>query len=240
MGEVIVVASGKGGVGKSTFAVNGAAMLAQQGHRVVLIDMNMGLRNLDLYMGMENNVVYDVADVLAGMCGIRKAMIRDKRFPGLYLICAAQYKNTELLTETHMEVLCKKLAENYDYVIIDASAGIDKNLRLAAAGADKAVVVTVPEFAALRDADMTDRILEKMGVEKRVCCLNKVKAKLFGTGWMPTLSQIVQMIRMDLIGMIPYDDNFQVASNLGMPIVCKEDTYIYKNFDEIMKRIKEL
>ncbi|MBR2002400.1 MAG: AAA family ATPase, partial [Firmicutes bacterium] len=202
MGEVIVVASGKGGVGKSTFAVNGAAMLAQQGHRVVLIDMNMGLRNLDLYMGMENNVVYDVADVLAGMCGIRKAMIRDKRFPGLYLICAAQYKNTELLTETHMEVLCKKLAENYDYVIIDASAGIDKNLRLAAAGADKAVVVTVPEFAALRDADMTDRILEKMGVEKRVCCLNKVKAKLFGTGWMPTLSQIVQMIRMDLIGMI--------------------------------------
>lgn len=240
MGEVIVVASGKGGVGKSTFAVNGAAILAQQGHRVVLMDMNMGLRNLDLYMGMENHVVYDVADVLAGMCGIRKAMIRDKRFPGLYLICAAQYKNTELLTPTHMEVLCKKLAESYDYVVIDASAGIDRNLKLAAAGADKAVVIATPEYAALRDADMTDRTLEKLGVEKRVCCLNQVKAKLFGTGLTPTLSQVIQMIRMDLIGMIPYDDNFQVASNLGVPIVCKEGTYIYNNFNEIMKRLKEL
>lgn len=240
MGEVIVVASGKGGVGKSTFAVNGAAMLAQQGHRVVLIDMNIGLRNLDLYMGMENHVVYDVADVLAGMCGIRKAMIRDKRFPGLYLICAAQYKNTELLTETHMEVLCKKLADNCDYVVIDASAGVERNLRLAAAGADKAVVVTVPEYVALRDADMTDRILEKIGVAKRVCCLNKVKAKLFGTKWMPSLGQAAQMLRMDLIGIIPYDDNFEIASNIGVPVVCKEGTYIYHNFNQIMKRLKEL
>ncbi len=165
-------------------------------------------------------------------------MIRDRRFPGLYLICAAQYKNTELLTETHMEVLCQKLSESYDYIVIDAAAGIGKNLRLAAAGADKAVVITVPEYAALREADMTDRVLEKLGIEKRICCLNKVKAKLFGTGFMPTISQIVQMLRMDLIGMIPYDDNFQVASNLGLPIVCKEGTYIRKNFEEIVRRLE--
>ena len=114
MSEVILIASGKGGVGKSVFSTNMGAILAERGARVVLIDMNMGLRNLDLYLGLENNVVYDVADVLSGMCRIKKALIRDRRFPEFYLMSAAQYKDTGYLTETHMKVLCRKLKDNFD------------------------------------------------------------------------------------------------------------------------------
>lgn len=237
MGEVILVASGKGGVGKSVFSTNIGAILAERGAKVVLVDMNMGLRNLDLYLGLENNVVYDVADVLSGMCRIKKALIRDRRFPEYYLMSAAQYKDTGYLTDAHMKVLCKKLKDNFDYIIIDGPAGVGENMKLAAAGAERAVVVTVPEYVALRDADMMDHTLEAFGIRNRCYVVNMVRPELFEQGWGPTLPQIAESMHIPLVGIIPEDENIRIAANNGFPIVCRRGTYIRSNFEAITDRL---
>lgn len=239
MGKVILIASGKGGVGKTVFTANFGATLAQQGKKVVLIDMNMGLRNLDLYLGLESKVVYDVADVLGGMCKIKQALIRDRRFPELYLMSAAQYKQKADITPLHMKVLCGKLKKNYDYIIIDAPAGIDDGLTMAAAGADSAVIVTVPEYAAVRDADMLDKVLVQMGIQERCYVVNKLKPELFHSGLVPSLTEISETLRPKLAGIIQNDENIHIASNNGMPIVVQQGSYIRENFNNIAKRITE-
>jgi len=239
MGKVILVASGKGGVGKTVFVSNAGAKLAQEGFKVVLIDMNMGLRNLDICLGLENKVVYDVADVLTGVCRIRQALIRDKRFPELYLMSAPQNKQKAEITPLHMKVLCNKLKKNFDYIIIDAPAGIGDDLAIAAAGADSAVIVTVPEFAAVRDADMLDQVLLEQGIKKRTYVINKVMANLITTGLVPGISEIAEIMRPPMAGIIQYDENIHIAANNGLPIVYKEGTYIEKNFKNIIKRIIE-
>ncbi|MBP6491526.1 MAG: septum site-determining protein MinD [Clostridia bacterium] len=239
MGKVILIASGKGGVGKTVFASNAGAKLAQQGYKVVLIDMNMGLRNLDICLGLENKIVYDVADVLSGVCRIKQALIKDRRFPELYLMSAPQNKQKTEITPLHMKVLCNKLKRNFDYIIIDAPAGIDEGLTLAAAGADSAVIVTVPEYAAVRDADALDQLLLEMGITKRMYVINKVMANLMGTGLIPSISEIAESMRPDMAGIIQYDENIHLAANNGLPIVYKEGTYIEKNFCKILERIIE-
>lgn len=240
MGQGIVIASGKGGVGTTVFAVNMGALLAQKGASVVLIDMNMGLRNLDICLGLENCVVYDVVDVLTGVCRIKQALVRDRRFSQLYLMAAAQYKEVAQLTSLHMSVLCRKLKNMFDYIIVDAPAGIDDGMRIAAAGADRAVVVTTPEFAAVRDADMVDRVLGEIGIEKRCCVINKVKAELFGRGLLPSIAEIAETLRMPISGVIQDDENIHIASNNGMPIVFKQGTYVEQNFCQIINRILKL
>ncbi len=239
MGKVILIASGKGGVGKTVFASNAGAKLAQQGYKVVLIDMNMGLRNLDICLGLENKIVYDVADVLSGVCRIKQALIKDRRFPELYLMSAPQNKQKTEITPLHMKVLCNKLKRNFDYIIIDALTGIDEGLTLAAAGADSAVIVTVPEYAAVRDADALDQLLLEMGITKRMYVINKVMANLMGTGLIPSISEIAESMRPDMAGIIQYDENIHLAANNGLPIVYKEGTYIEKNFCKILERIIE-
>lgn len=239
MGKVILIASGKGGVGKTVFASNAGAKLAQEGYKVVLIDMNMGLRNLDICLGLENKVVYDVADVLTGMCRIKQALIKDRRFPDLYLMSAPQNKQKAEITPLHMKVLCNKLRRNFDYIIIDAPAGIGEDLELAGAGADSAVIVTVPEYAAVRDADMLDQVLLNMGIKKRAYIINKVMANLICTGLVPSISDIAETMRPPMAGIIQYDENIHIAANNGLPIVYKEGTYIEKNFKKILDRIIE-
>jgi len=239
MGKVILIASGKGGVGKTVFASNAGAKLAQEGYKVVLIDMNMGLRNLDICLGLENRVVYDVADVLTGMCRIKQALIKDRRFPELYLMSAPQNKQKAEITSLHMKVLCNKLKRNFDFIIIDAPAGIGEDLAVAAAGADSAVIVTVPEYAAVRDADMLDQLLFEMGIKKRTYVINKVLANLIGTGLVPSIAEIAEIMRPDMAGIIQYDENIHIAANNGLPIVYREGTYIEKNFKKILERIVE-
>ena len=239
MGNVILVASGKGGVGKTVFASNAGAKLAQEGYKVVMIDMNMGLRNLDIYLGLENKVVYDVADVMAGVCRIKQALIKDRRFPELYLMSAPQNKQKAEITPLHMKVLCNKLKRNFDYIIVDAPAGIDEGLAIAAAGADSAVIITVPEYAAVRDADAVDQILLQMGIQKRTYVINKVMANLIRTGLVPSIAEISEVMRPEMAGIIQYDENIHIAANNGLPIVYKEGTYIEKNFKKIMDRIIE-
>lgn len=237
MGKVILVASGKGGVGKTMFASNAGAKLALQGHKVVLIDMNIGLRNMDISLGLENKVVYDVADVLLGVCRIKQALIKDRRFTDLYLMPASQNRQKAEITPLHMNVLCNKLKKNFDYIIIDAPAGVDENLEIAAAAADLAVIVTVPEYAAVRDADALDHLLMKLGIKKRTYVINMVKSNLISSGLIPSIAEIAETMRPEMVGIIQYDENIHIAANNGIPIVYKEGTYIEKNFTRIIKRI---
>lgn len=239
MGRVFLIASGKGGTGKSMFSVNFGATLARRGSSVVLVDMDLGLRNLDLYFGLENHVVYDVYDVLTGVCRIKQALIRDKRFDDLYLMAAPPSRDDGTLTPLHLQVLCEKLKNTYDYVIIDAPSGIDDGLVLAAAGAEAAILITTPEYAALRDADSLDRELLHMGIQERYVVLNKVIAEMMNAGYAPRLREITSMLRPPLAGIIQYDENIQISTNLGVPIVLKPGTYIEENFQRITGRITE-
>ncbi len=237
MGEVILVASGKGGTGKTVFTANAGAVLAQKGYKVVMIDMDMGLRNLDICMGLESKVIYDVSDIMMGLCRIKKALIKDKRFKELYLISSPQHRDEGEITPLHMKVLCNKLRENFDYVLIDAPSGIDDGFMISVAGADRAVIVTVPEYTALRDADLLDRILNEQGIKNKVFVLNKVKAELIASGLVPGLSEVAEMLRLDMAGIVQYDDNIHIAANNGVPIVLKHDSYITENLYNIVERI---
>ncbi|HML38137.1 MAG TPA: septum site-determining protein MinD [Bacillota bacterium] len=239
MGKVILIASGKGGVGKTVFTSNAGAKLAQEGYKVVLIDMNLGLRSLDICLGLENKVVYDVTDVLTGVCRIKQALVRDRRFPELYMMAAPQSRNKAEITPLHMKVLCRKLKKNFDYIIIDAPAGIGEDLTIAGAGADAAVIVTVPEYAAIRDADALDQVLLSIGIKDRTYVINKVMANLIYTGLVPGISEIAETLRPPMAGIIQYDENIHIAANNGLPIVYKEGTYIEKNFRKILDRIIE-
>lgn len=239
MSKVISIVSGKGGTGKSFFASNLGALLAMSGKRVVLIDMDMGLRNLDIYLGLENRIVYNVMDVLSGVCGITKALVRDKRFNSLYLMSAAPPKDDRDITPLHMEVLCDRLREDFDYIIIDGSAGIGDGLDLAVSPADSVVIITENEVASIRDADIVDRELIKLGKQDRCAIINKVKPDLMAMGAVPTLSDITKGLRVKIAGIIQYDDNIFVATNNGIPIVLKLGTYIERNLSKIAKRITD-
>lgn len=239
MGKVISVVSGKGGTGKTLFASNMGALLAMGGSSVVLIDMDMGLRNLDIYLGLENNVVYNVMDVISGMCRIKQALVRDKRFKSLYLMSAAPPKDERDITPLHVKVLCERLKQEFDYIIIDGSAGIGDNMDLAACAADTVVVITEPEAASIRDADVVDRELEKMGIKDKCCVVNKVDPELMALGVVPSLADISHSLRLRIAGLIQFDSNIYIATNSGVPIVLKVGTYIEKNFSKIVKRIIE-
>ena len=217
MGKVYLIASGKGGTGKSMFAANFGAILAKKGYSTVILDLDLGLRNLDLYFGLENNVVYDVYDVLTGVCRIKQALIRDKRFENLFLMAAPPNRDDGSLAPLHMQVLCEKLKNTYDYVIVDAPSGIDDGLVLASAGADSCIIVTTPEYSALRDADVLDRELTELGIEERFVVLNKVVAEMMTSGYAPRLREITSMLRPPLAGVIQFDENIHIATNLGFP-----------------------
>ena len=239
MSKVISIVSGKGGTGKTLFASNMGALLAMSGNRVLLIDMDMGLRNLDIYLGLENRIVYNVMDVLSGVCRIKQALVKDKRFKSLYLMSAAPPKDDRDITPMHMNVLCNRVKDDFDYIIIDGSAGVGDGLDLAVAAADTVVIVTEAEVAAIRDADVVDRELAKMGVENRFAIINKVNPELMALGVVPTFSDISRGLRIKIAGVIQYDTNIFIATNKGMPIVMKLGTYIERNFSVIVKRIIE-
>jgi len=237
MGEVVLLASGKGGVGKTTFAANLGAALALKGLKVVLIDLNMGLRNLDIYLGLENKVLFDIADVISGVCSIKKALVRDSRFANLFLLSAAQYKEVVGITPAHMKILYKKLRESFDVVLVDGPVGIGDDLKLCSADADRAIIVVSPDYNALRNGDAVDRKLQDMGLKNRCYVVNMVKPELFGRDIVPNLGEISDIFRTKMAGIIQYDENINIANNKGFPIACKRDTYIHGNFNSIIARI---
>lgn len=237
MGKTILFTSGKGGTGKTMITANMGALLAMRGYKVLLIDMDMGLRNLDLYLGLENNVVYNVMDVVSGVARIKQALIKDKRFENLYLMAAAPTVDGRDITPLHMRVLCEKLKDKFDYILIDSPAGIGEGVRLAATPADRAVIVTEAEAASIRDADSINKQLNEMGIEDVCCIVNKVNGDLMALGSIPNVQTIAGALRTPLVGIIQYDDNVFIATNRGVPIVMKRGTYIERNFSKILDRI---
>lgn len=237
MSEVILVGSGKGGVGKTVFTANLGAVLAQKNRSVVLIDLNLGRRNLDICLGLENRIVYDLADAITGICRIKQSLVKDRRFPALYLISAPQNKNKPFVSEAEMIKLCADLKRTFDYIILDVPAGFDEIVAAAAAAADRAVVITVPEFAALRDTDLLDEGLREAGIGKRSVVINKIMPDLYNKGLVPEPAEVAESVRMPLSGLIPFDENIHVSANIGVPIALAKGSYIEMNFTKIAERI---
>lgn len=240
MGKTFVVASGKGGTGKTMFTANLGAMLTKLGRKVVLIDLDTGLRNLDLYLGLENNVVYDVNDVLNGVCRIKQAMIKDKSFPGLFFIAASPKQSDGEITPLHIKVLCEKLEKDFDYVIIDAPAGIDDGFMVSIGGTQRVIMVMTPEYASIRDCEIMMDVLKNQNIENVHYILNKVNVKLMKAGHAPSLKDFPRAITEKIIGLIHEDENIHISTNVGVPAVFMKGTYIEKNFATIAKRVEML
>ena len=219
MGEVIVITSGKGGVGKTTTTANIGAGLAMAGRKVVLVDTDIGLRNLDVVMGLENRIVYDLVDVTSGNCRLKQALIKDKRFPDLFLLPAAQTKDKTAVSPEQMEALTAEIKEEYDFAIIDCPAGIEQGFRNAIAGADRALVVCTPEVSSVRDADRIIGLLEAAELRNPKLIINRIRPDLVKQGDMMDISDILDILAIDLIGVIPDDEDIVRFTNRGEPIV---------------------
>ncbi|HRS22133.1 MAG TPA: septum site-determining protein MinD [Clostridia bacterium] len=237
MGEVIVVTSGKGGVGKTTTTANIGTGLALKGKSVVLVDADIGLRNLDVVMGLENRIVYDLVDVVEGVCRQRQALIKDKRFPNLYLLPAAQTKDKNAVNPEQMQKLTGDLAEEFDYVILDCPAGIEQGFKNAIAGANKAIVVTTPEVSAVRDADRIIGLLEASGLRNPMLIINRIKMDMVKRGDMMNIDDMIDILAIDLLGVVPDDDLIVVSTNRGEPAIAIEQSLAGQAYRNIVRRI---
>jgi septum site-determining protein MinD len=222
LSQALVVTSGKGGVGKTTTVANLGVALASLGHKVVLVDADIGLRNLDVVMGLENRIVYDLVDVVEGYCRFRQAMIKDKRLPNLYLLPAAQTRDKNAVSVDQMKELVQELKEECDYVIVDCPAGIEQGFRNAVAGADRALIVTTPEVSAVRDADRIIGLLEASGLHEPELVINRIRPRMVARGDMMDIPDIIDILAIELVGVVPDDDYIVVSSNKGEPVVFGE------------------
>ncbi len=219
MGQVIVVTSGKGGVGKTTTTANLGTALALLGKKVVLMDADIGLRNLDVVMGLENRIVYDLVDVVEGYCRLKQALIKDKRFENLYLLPAAQTKDKSAVNPEQMKALTEEMKKEFDFVIIDCPAGIEQGFKNAIAGAEKAVIVTTPEVSAVRDADRIIGLLEAAEMPPPVLIVNRIRPQMVKRGDMMDIDDILEILAIGLLGIVPDDESIVVSTNRGEPAV---------------------
>ena len=237
MGEVIVITSGKGGVGKTTTTANLGSALALEGKKVVLVDTDIGLRNLDVVMGLENRIVYDIVDVVEEKCKLRQALIKDKRFPELFLLPAAQTRDKSAVNEEQMKELTTKLKEEFDYIIIDCPAGIEQGFKNAIAGANRAIVVTTAEISAIRDADRIIGLLEASEIKNPELIVNRLRPGMVKKGEMMDVDDIVDLLSIELIGVVPDDEYIITQTNKGEPVVSNRKAPSGKSYVEIAKRI---
>ena len=217
--EVIVVTSGKGGVGKTTTTANVGTGLARAGKKVCLIDTDIGLRNLDVVMGLENRIVYNLVDVVEGNCRVKRALIRDKRNPGLYLMPSAQSRDKTAVSPGQMIKVIDHLREQFDYILLDCPAGIEQGFQNAIAGADRALVVTTPEVSAIRDADRIIGLLEANGFKQMDLVINRLRMDMVRRGNMMSSADVADILAIPLIGIVPDDENVVIATNQGEPLV---------------------
>ncbi|ADG83378.1 septum site-determining protein MinD [Thermincola ferriacetica] len=237
MGEVLVITSGKGGVGKTTTSANIGTGLAALGYKVVLVDTDIGLRNLDVVLGLENRIVYDIVDVTHGKCRLKQALIKDKRFEGLHLLPAAQTKDKTAVTPEQMQELCAELKKEFDYVVIDCPAGIEQGFKNAIAGAERAIVVTTPEVSAVRDADRIIGLLEASDLRSPKLIVNRLRPKMVKKGDMMGIEDIIDILAIDLIGVVPEDEMIVVSTNRGEPAVLDNNSKAGQAYRNIAKRI---
>ena len=236
MSEVIVITSGKGGVGKTTTVANIGTGLAAMGKRVAVVDTDIGLRNLDVVMGLENRIVYNLVDVINGSCRLKQALIRDRRHQDLYLLPSAQTKDKTAVSPEQMIKLTDDLREEFDYVLLDCPAGIEQGLQNAIAGADKAIVVTTPEVSSIRDADRIIGLLEASGIRDNQLVINRLRVDMVKKGDMMSVEDVTEILAIDLLGVIPDDESVVIATNQGEPVV-GEESPAGKGYENICRRL---
>ena len=215
----MTITSGKGGVGKTTATANIGAALADRGQKVVCIDADIGLRNLDVVLGLENRIVYDLVDVVEGRCRIRQSMIRDKRLNELFLIPSAQTRDKSAVSPSDMIRLCDELRPDYDWIIIDSPAGIERGFRNAVAPADIVLVITNPEISAVRDADRIIGLIESEEKGPALLVINRINQELVRKGDMLTVEDVMELLAIELLGMVPEDNSVLLSTNRGVPVV---------------------
>jgi septum site-determining protein MinD len=239
MGRAIVITSGKGGVGKTTTTANLGAALAQLGKSVVLIDADIGLRNLDVVMGLENRIVYHLVDVAKGKCPPQKALIKDRRIDNLYLLPSSQVDEKDAVSPEQMREIVGALKDAYDLVLIDCPAGIEQGFRNAIAGADEAIVVATPEVASIRDADRVAGLLAAQDISARLI-VNRISAELVRRGDMLSQEDVIEILALDLLAAIPLDDKIIAATNKGIPATLDGRSPATKAFHQCARRIAGL
>ena len=236
MSEVIVITSGKGGVGKTTTTANVGTGLAQLDKKVVLIDTDIGLRNLDVVMGLENRIVYNLVDVVEGNCRIKQALIKDKKYPNLFLLPSAQTRDKTSVNPEQMKKLIADLREDFDYILLDCPAGIEQGFQNAIAGAERALVVTTPEVSAIRDADRIIGLLEANEIGKTELIVNRLRMDMVKRGDMMSVEDVCEILAIDLIGAVPDDEQIVISTNQGEPLV-GSDCLAGKAYLNICRRI---
>jgi septum site-determining protein MinD len=236
MGRAIVITSGKGGVGKTTATANLGCALAQLGHSVVLVDADIGLRNLDVVMGLENRIVFHLVDVVMGRCQTQKALIRDRRIENLFLLPASQTDDKDTVKPDQMKALIIELKASYDYVIIDCPAGIEQGFRNAIAGADEAIIVATPEVSSIRDADRVVGLLAAQSTPTRLM-VNRIAPHMVKRGDMLSQADVIEILALELVGAIPLDDEIVATTNKGLPAALNGRSPAAKAFAGLARRV---
>lgn len=237
MARVITITSGKGGVGKTTTTANLGTALAMRGHRVTVIDADIGLRNLDVVMGLENRIVYDLVDVVEGRARLRQALIKDKRLPELCLLPAAQTRDKDAVSPEQMVDLTNQLRPDFDFVLIDSPAGIEGGFRNAIVGADEVIIVTTPEVSAVRDADRIVGLVEAAEKQTPRLIVNRLKPRLVNRGEMLSVDDVLELLAIDLIGIVPDDETIVTSTNRGEAAVYDQNSLAGKAFLHIARRL---
>jgi septum site-determining protein MinD len=236
--QVVTITSGKGGVGKTTATANLAAALAAGGQKVVCIDADIGLRNLDVVLGLENRIVYDLVDVVEGRCRLRQAMIRDKRLPELYLIPAAQTRDKSAISPSDMVRLCDELRPEVDWIMIDSPAGIERGFRNAIAPSDIVLVITNPEISAVRDADRIIGMIEAEEKGPARLVINRIRADMVRREDMLSPDDVLELLAVELVGIVPEDENVILSTNRGLPIALDGKSKAGQAFRNIARRLQ--
>ncbi len=239
MSRIIVVTSGKGGVGKTTCTANLGMALAKRGRKVAVVDADFGLRNLDLLLGLENRVVYTAVEVLAGECRLEQALVKDKRQPNLVLLPAAQNRTKESVSPDQMKQLITVLGQQYNYVLVDSPAGIELGFQNAISAAQEALIVTTPEIAAVRDADRVVGLLEAHNIRKINLIVNRLKPAMVQANDMMSVEDVQEILAVPLIGVVPDDERVIVSTNKGEPLVLADNPSVAgMAFDHIVRRLE--
>ena len=235
--RIVTITSGKGGVGKTTATANLSVALAMRYQRVVAIDADIGLRNLDVVMGLENRIVYDLVDVVEGRCRLRQAMVRDKRLPELYVLPAAQTRDKTAVQPEQMVEVCEDLRPNYDYILIDSPAGIEQGFRNAIAPADEAIIVTTPEVSAVRDADRIIGLIEAAEKERMQLVINRLRPEMVRREDMLSIDDVLDILAIDLLGVVPEDEQIIISTNRGRPLALENHARSGHAFGNIARRM---
>ena len=237
MSECIVVTSGKGGVGKTTTTANLGVALALMGNKVAVVDADIGLRNLDVILGLENRIVYDLVHVIEGECRLKQALIKDKRCSGLYLLPAAQTRDKNSVNPEQMRELITQLKEDFDFVLVDCPAGIEQGFKNSVAGADRALVVTTPEVSAIRDADRIIGLVEAAELPEPRLVINRFRQKMVARGDMMDTEDILEILSIPLVGIVPEHEDIIITANRGTPAVFDEESIVGESYRRIGRRM---